>query len=173
MPDLRAVTVLIHLSPTTCQRPPQTSTNSRKSKRDNKLNFPILNDKDSEVADEFGIRFLLHDDLIEVYRKFGNDLPQINSGRDWRLPIGDDALNIDVNLAIEGGDVCALIANQSGDEDAAELTRMSSRPKAACTFLTRDTTSPGKAWSALKAIALPPAASISFTRFSARSVDAA
>jgi peroxiredoxin len=66
---------------------PQTAANSRKSQRDNKLNFPILSDKDSEVANKFGIRFSLPDDLIEVYRSFGTDLSQFNFGQDWRLPM--------------------------------------------------------------------------------------
>ena len=39
------------------------------------------------VADAFGLRFRLPDDLIELYRGFGVDLPLINEDRSWTLPM--------------------------------------------------------------------------------------
>lgn len=66
---------------------PQTPANSRKSQRDNKLGFPILSDAGTAVAAEFGLRFALPDDLIVVYRQFGNDLPKINNDPAWVLPM--------------------------------------------------------------------------------------
>ena len=66
---------------------PQTLANSRKSQRDNKLGFPILSDPGAAVAAEFGLRFALPNDLIEVYRQFGNDLPKINDDPAWVLPM--------------------------------------------------------------------------------------
>lgn len=66
---------------------PQTPPNSRKSQRDNKLGFPILSDANSQVAAAFGIRFQLSDDLIELYKTFGNDLPRINDDPSWVLPM--------------------------------------------------------------------------------------
>jgi peroxiredoxin len=66
---------------------PQTAANSRKSQRDNKLGFPILSDTKSEVADAFGIRFALQDDLIELYKTFKNDLPAFNDDPAWVLPM--------------------------------------------------------------------------------------
>lgn len=66
---------------------PQTPANSRKSQRDNKLGFPILSDPGTAVADQFGLRFALPDDLIEVYRQFGNDLPAVNNDPSWVLPM--------------------------------------------------------------------------------------
>lgn len=66
---------------------PQTPANSRKSQRDNKLGFPILSDVGATVAAEFGLRFALPDDLIEVYKQFGNDLPTINNDPAWVLPM--------------------------------------------------------------------------------------
>ncbi len=38
---------------------PQTPANSRKSQRDNKLNFPILSEPGAAVAEKFGLRFSL------------------------------------------------------------------------------------------------------------------
>jgi peroxiredoxin len=66
---------------------PQTPSNSRKAQRDNKLGFPILSDAGAAVAADFGLRFALPDDLIEVYKAFGNDLPKINDDPAWVLPM--------------------------------------------------------------------------------------
>jgi peroxiredoxin len=66
---------------------PQTQANSRKSQRDNKLGFSILSDPGAAVANAFGLRFALPDDLIEVYRQFGNDLAKINDSPSWVLPM--------------------------------------------------------------------------------------
>lgn len=66
---------------------PQTQVNSRKSQRDNKLGFSILSDPAAAVAAEFGIRFSLPDDLIEVFKQFGNDLTAINGDPSWVLPM--------------------------------------------------------------------------------------
>jgi peroxiredoxin len=66
---------------------PQTAPNSRKSQRDNKLGFPILSDAKSEVANAFGIRFKLQDDLIELYKSFKNDLQAFNEDPAWVLPM--------------------------------------------------------------------------------------
>jgi peroxiredoxin len=66
---------------------PQTPANSRKSQRDNKLNFPILSDAGAAVAAEIGLRFSLPEELIQVYRQFGNDLAEINDDPSWVLPM--------------------------------------------------------------------------------------
>jgi peroxiredoxin len=66
---------------------PQTQANSRKSQRDNKLGFPILSDAHADVAAEFGLRFSRPEDLIEVYKEFGNDLAKINDDPAWVLPM--------------------------------------------------------------------------------------
>ena len=66
---------------------PQTAANSRKSQRDNKLEFPILSDVKSEVANAFGIRFALPDYLAETYKGFGNDLAVVNDDPAWVLPM--------------------------------------------------------------------------------------
>lgn len=66
---------------------PQTPANSRKSQRDNQLHFPILCDAGAAVAASFGLRFSLPEDLIEVYKQFGNDLAKINDDPSWVLPM--------------------------------------------------------------------------------------
>lgn len=66
---------------------PQTQANSRRSRRENKLSFPILSDAGSKVADAFGIKFSLSDELVELYKVFGNDLSRINDDPVWVLPM--------------------------------------------------------------------------------------
>jgi peroxiredoxin len=66
---------------------PQTAPNSRKSQRENKLGFPILSDVRSEVANAFGVRFALPDELIGLYKSFKNDLPTFNDDPSWVLPM--------------------------------------------------------------------------------------
>ena len=61
--------------------------NSRKSQRENKLDFKILSDPKSEVANAFGIRFALPDYLVEVYKGFKTDLPVVNDDPSWVLPM--------------------------------------------------------------------------------------
>jgi peroxiredoxin len=66
---------------------PQTPPNSRRSRRENNLSFPILADSGGEVADAFGLRFRLPNDLIQLYNGFGVDLPNINGEPSWTLPM--------------------------------------------------------------------------------------
>ena len=66
---------------------PQTAANSRRSQRENNLSFPVLNDAGGAVAEAFGLKFRLPDDLIAVYGQFGVDLPKINGDPSWTLPM--------------------------------------------------------------------------------------
>lgn len=82
LPSFRALSAsLIAISP-------QTKANSRKSVRQNGLDFPILSDPGNQVADAFGLRFTMPDYLIELYRDvLRNDLPAINGDLSWTLPM--------------------------------------------------------------------------------------
>lgn len=66
---------------------PQTAANSRKSQRQNQLDFPILSDRHNAVAAAFGLRFTLPDYLIELYKSLKNDLPAFNDDPAWTLPM--------------------------------------------------------------------------------------
>jgi peroxiredoxin len=66
---------------------PQTAPNLRKSERENELSFPILSDRGNALAAQFGLRFRLPDDLIALYKGFGNDLAIGNGEDSWTLPI--------------------------------------------------------------------------------------
>lgn len=65
----------------------QTAVFSRKSRRDNKLSFPILSDPGGETAATFGIRFVLPEYLREVYRMLKVDLTEFNGEPSWTLPM--------------------------------------------------------------------------------------
>lgn len=66
---------------------PQTPVNSRKSQRQNGLSFPILSDAGLKVAEQFGIKFAMPAELIELYKAFGNDFAVINGDDSWTLPM--------------------------------------------------------------------------------------
>lgn len=66
---------------------PQTAANSRKSQRQNKLDFPILSDTHNDVAAAFGLRFALPDYLVDLYKNLKNDLPAFNDDPAWTLPM--------------------------------------------------------------------------------------
>lgn len=66
---------------------PQLPVNSRRSQRENGLSFPILSDAGNAVAERFGLRFKVSDDLMQVYETFGNALPVVNGDSSWTLPM--------------------------------------------------------------------------------------
>jgi peroxiredoxin len=54
---------------------------------DKKLTFTILSDPGNKVAERYGIRYRLADNLKEVYMKFGINLPEYNGDDSWTLPL--------------------------------------------------------------------------------------
>ncbi|WP_414449050.1 peroxiredoxin-like family protein [Burkholderia sp. 22PA0099] len=66
---------------------PQTAANSRKSVRENHLDFPVLSDTLGATAEAFGLRFALPDYLVALYRQLKNDLPAFNDDPSWTLPM--------------------------------------------------------------------------------------
>ena len=52
-----------------------------------RLQFPIVWDEKSRVAEDYGLAFTLPDDLRQVYLGFGNDLAVRNGDPSWRLPV--------------------------------------------------------------------------------------
>jgi len=67
---------------------PQTAPNSRRSMRENKVEYPILSDLGNEVAASFGLRFTMPGYLQELYRdRFKTDLSNVNGDPSWTLPM--------------------------------------------------------------------------------------
>lgn len=53
----------------------------------NELQFPVLTDNGNGFASALGITFELTPELKELYGNFGLDLPNLNPGSGWSLPI--------------------------------------------------------------------------------------
>lgn len=81
LPEIRAAGArLVAISP-------QVAANSRKSVRQNELEFPILSDVHNDVAAAFGLRFELQDYLVDLYKSLKNNLPAFNGDPSWTLPM--------------------------------------------------------------------------------------
>jgi len=66
---------------------PQLSEHNRELIRTRHLTFEILTDRGNEVANRFGLRFALPDDLHKLYLTFPLDLEKFNGDASWTLPI--------------------------------------------------------------------------------------
>lgn len=51
------------------------------------LSFPLLYDKDNDLAKDFNLVFELDDSLKPIYKSFGIDLVSFNGNKDWELPV--------------------------------------------------------------------------------------
>jgi peroxiredoxin len=66
----------------------QNAINSRKTGRENGLGFPILVDRQGNVAAEFGLRYTLSPKVVQIYRDIlNNDLETFNDDMSWSLPM--------------------------------------------------------------------------------------
>lgn len=66
---------------------PQLPEHSAGMRDKNKLDFDVLSDPGNEYADKLGLKFDIPDDLIEVYKGFGIDLPAHSGAGGWNLPM--------------------------------------------------------------------------------------
>jgi peroxiredoxin len=101
----------------------QTRASSRKTKKLNRLSFPVLSDTGGRVTRAFGVLWTLPGDLRSVYQQLGADLPYFNGNEDWTLPmparyvIGRDSIivycevNPDYTKRPEPSDVFPCLVN--------------------------------------------------------------
>ena len=66
---------------------PQTADSSLSTAEKNQLQFTVLSDTNLEVAKAFGIAFEMPENLIDLYKSFGNDLSVVNGNGRWVLPL--------------------------------------------------------------------------------------
>ncbi|MBW4644545.1 MAG: AhpC/TSA family protein [Goleter apudmare HA4340-LM2] len=66
---------------------PQTPDASLTTVEKNNLEFDVLSDVGSQVAQAYGIAFELPDDLRQLYTELGHSLPENNGTEDWQLPV--------------------------------------------------------------------------------------
>jgi len=66
---------------------PQLPVHSAKMQEEHQFDFPVLFDEGLNLSDELKLTHEFPDDLKEVYRKLGADLPAINGTEKWVLPM--------------------------------------------------------------------------------------
>ncbi|HIK04877.1 MAG TPA: AhpC/TSA family protein [Trichormus sp. M33_DOE_039] len=66
---------------------PQTPDTSLTTVEKNNLEFDVLSDVGSQVAQMYGIAFELPDYLQHLYTELGHPLPENNGTEDWQLPV--------------------------------------------------------------------------------------
>lgn len=66
---------------------PQTPDNSLNTAEKNELEFEVLSDVGNKTADEFGLVFTLAEELHDLYKSFGLDIPKFNGDDSWELPL--------------------------------------------------------------------------------------
>lgn len=66
---------------------PQTPDNSLSTAEKNDLQFQVLSDVGNKTANEFGLVFTLAEELHDLYKSFGLDIPKYNGDDSWELPM--------------------------------------------------------------------------------------
>ncbi len=101
---------------------PQLAEKSREMIEKKHLGFEMLRDEGNRVAEEYGLRWKLSDELKAVYLSFGLDLPATNGEDSWTLPMPARYL-IDSSGVVRWGDVNADYTRRP--EPAATLDALS------------------------------------------------
>ncbi len=103
---------------------PQLQTYNRELREEKKLTFEILSDPGNQVAQRYGLKFQLPEDLREVYLKFNIDLPKYNGDDSWTLPL-PTTLIIDQNGIIQHAAINAdYTVRPDPEETVAALEKM-------------------------------------------------
>jgi len=66
---------------------PQVPDESLSTAQKNQLEFEVLSDANSEVADQYGLTFSLNEDLRPIYKNWGADVAAVNDDPDCKLPL--------------------------------------------------------------------------------------
>ena len=66
---------------------PQVPDESLSTAEKNRLEFEVLSDVDSKVADQYGLTFSLDEDLRPIYKNWGADVAAVNDDPDCKLPL--------------------------------------------------------------------------------------
>ena len=102
---------------------PQAPDASLSTAEKNELEFEVLSDEGSTIANDYGLAFPLPDELRQLYTELNHSLPSINGTPDWQLPIpatfviGQDQrialayVDVDYRNRLEPGEAIAAIQN--------------------------------------------------------------
>lgn len=66
---------------------PQLDKYTKQVVKKHQLTFPVLADKDNNIANQFGLTFALPARLREIYGNMGLDVPRFNGNDSWELPL--------------------------------------------------------------------------------------
>jgi peroxiredoxin len=66
---------------------PQTRASQRRAARETPIAYRLLTDEGNAVAEQFGLRFTLPDDVRQAFLDYGIDLPAFNGEDSWSLPV--------------------------------------------------------------------------------------
>lgn len=66
---------------------PQLEEHTRAMREEKKLDVDILSDPGNQVAEQYGIKYALPDDLKQIYQQFGIKLDEFNGDDSWTLPM--------------------------------------------------------------------------------------
>jgi peroxiredoxin len=66
---------------------PQLVKHNKTMKETKNLSFEILSDPGNQIAEKYGIKFKMPEDLIKVYRQFGLKVDEHNGDDSWTLPM--------------------------------------------------------------------------------------
>jgi peroxiredoxin len=81
LPEIKAASAsLVAISP---EKPDDTLSTAEK----NALDFEVLSDVGQKIGRAFGLVYTFSDELISVYKQFGQDIPGRNGTDEWALPI--------------------------------------------------------------------------------------
>ena len=99
---------------------PQKPFYSAKMQEEHHFDFPILFDESLKLADELRLSFEFPEDLAEVYRQLGADLPRIHGTDTWRLPMPARYV-VDSSGLIRDAAIHADYTKRPDPKDTAEL----------------------------------------------------
>jgi len=109
---------------------PEVPDESLSTAEKNALRFDVLSDAGNRVARAYGLVFRLNDELVEIYRRNGNDLERINGDASWELPVpGTFVVGADGRIAGRFVDP-DYTRRQDPEEVLALLRRLSGRSAA-------------------------------------------
>jgi len=66
---------------------PQLVTYNKAMKEEKNLSFEILSDPGNQIAEKYGIKYEMPEDLIKVYKQFGLKVDEHNGDDSWTLPM--------------------------------------------------------------------------------------
>jgi len=60
---------------------------NRAMQEEKNLTFEMLSDPGNKIAESYGLKYQMPEDLIKVYSRFGINIPEHNGDDSWTLPL--------------------------------------------------------------------------------------